>query len=274
MQLLQPAVYVVLIVLAWAFDIAVVATILGASLIGTAATFGAGRILVRVPMRGERADSKALLRRGVTFFGSALAEAAPSRADQVLALPLIGAYQAGLYSVAATIGAVPLAIGQALGASYFAPMAQAQGQARRQLQSEAIRAALVAALVATPLVALAAWPSIPLVFGDAFAASIPATMASLVGSAALLTAYVASMALAADRRGIRMTIAQVISLLFGLLGLFTLGPAFGALGAAIASSFGYFTLLTVLLISLRLPMRKLVPQPSDFISVMKRLRRD
>ncbi|WP_210084073.1 oligosaccharide flippase family protein [Mycobacterium sp. OAE908] len=274
MQLLQPAVYVALILLFWVLDIATVATILSASIGGTAATFFAGQLLVRVSVRGQRVDAKSLLRKGLSFSGSAVAEAATSRADQVLALPLIGAYQAGLYSVAATIGAVPLAIGHALGASYFAPVAQAEGKRRLQIQSEAIRAAIAVALMTTPLIAVMAWVAIPVLFGEAFSASVPVTMISLLGSAAMLAAYVASMSLAAAGRGIKMTIAQVVSLITGLLGLVVMGPALGAVGAAIASTLGYFTLLAILLGSHRVSSRTFVPHARDFTGVIQRLRRD
>lgn len=274
MQLLQPAVYVTLILVFWAVDIAEVATILLASIVGTLATFGVGRVFVRVPFRGERVPSKKLLRKGVAFAGSAIAEAASSRADQVVALPLIGAYQAGLYSVAATIGSVPLAIGQALGASYFTPMAQAEGRNRRILQSEAIKGALAAALMAIPLTAIAAWATIPLIFGAAFEPSVPVTMISLIGSAFLVVAYVASMALAADGRGLRMTFGQIASFITGIAALTILGPWLGAVGAAIASSLGYLTLLGVLFVSLRLPLRRLIPLPPDFLATIRRLRRD
>ncbi|QZT58438.1 lipopolysaccharide biosynthesis protein [Mycolicibacterium austroafricanum] len=274
MQLLQPAVYVGLIVTVWLLDMARVSTVLAASLVGTVATFSAGLMLVRVPLVGKRVDTKSLMRKSLAFSGSAIAEAASSRADQILALPLIGAYQAGLYSVAATIGAIPLAIGQALGASYFAPIAQAESQNRTRLQGEAVRAALAAAVMITPLIALAAWLTIPWVFGEAFRDSVPVTMISLIGSACLLAAYVASMALAADGRGIRMTFAQVGSLVCGISALLILGPILGALGAAIASTIGYLILLSILLFSLGLPTRALTPRSQDFLASIKRLKRD
>lgn len=273
-QLLQPAVYLVLILLLWGFGAATVATVLTASIAGIVATFCAGLLLVRVPIRGRHVGLRLLLRQGLTFSGSAIAEVAVNRADQVIVLPLIGAYQAGLYSVATTIGSVPLTIGQALGASYFTPIAQSEGRHRSLLQGEAIRAAIAAAVVATPLIAAGAWAAIPLVFGQAFSPSIPATMIFLLGSAGLLSAYVTSMALAADGRGIAMTIAQVISLVSGFVGLIVLGPALGAVGAAIASTSGYFILLAALLIALRLPARVLIPYPQDFLGAIKRLGRD
>ena len=273
-QLLQPAVYLFLILLFFSLDIAMVSTVLAASIAGTSATFCVGLWLVRVPMRGQQVNMRDLLRRSFAFSGSAIAEAASNRADQIIALPLIGAYQAGLYSVAATVGSLPFAIGQALGASYFTPIAQATGARRAELQSEAVRAAIAASSMTIPLIAVAAWPALPIIFGEEFAPAVPATMAALLGSAALLTAYVASIALAAEGRGFRMTLGQLISLVCGVSGLFILGPPLGAVGAALASTLGYFTLLTVLLLSLRLPARSLAPRPTEFMQVIQRLKRD
>lgn len=274
MQLLQPAVYVALIVVFWVIGVANVATVLIASIAGTGATFAAGLLLVRVPFQGARVDTKPLVRGGIKFFGSAIAEVASVRADQVVALPLIGAYQAGLYSVAATIGSVPLAIGHALGASYFAPIANSHGQNRFRLQGEAIRAAAAAAAIGIPVVAVLAWMTIPIVFGRDFAPSINATMIVLLGSAAMLVAYVASMALAAQGRGVNMTIAQIAALVCAIASLFILGPPLGAVGAAFASTLGYVVLLALLLLSLRIPARLLVPSPKDFVKSIKRLIRD
>jgi O-antigen/teichoic acid export membrane protein len=274
LQLLQPAVYVCLLIIFWMLSIATVATVLLASVVATAATCCAGAALVRVSLRGERVESVRLLRAGLGFAGSAIAEAASNRADQVFALPLIGAYQAGLYSVAATIGSVPLAIGQALGASYFAPIAQAEGRRRVELQCEAIRSTITIALVVTPLIALCAWPLIPVVFGEEFASATPVAMITLLGSAGLLTAYVASMALVADSKGGRMAIAQFTSLVVGIGCLFMLGPSLGAVGAAIASTFGYIVLLFALLAFLPVPKHSLAPRRGDLSRAVRRLRRD
>ncbi|MGV0795682.1 oligosaccharide flippase family protein [Mycolicibacterium elephantis] len=273
-QLMQPTVYVTFIVFFWALGVASVATVLLASLAGTAATFMAGLLLVRVPIQGPRVCTKSLLRNGITYFGSAIAEMASARADQVLALPLIGAYQAGLYSVAATIGSVPLSVGHALGATYFAPIANAHDRRRIQLQGEAIRAAIAAALMGVPLLALTAWLTIPTIFGREFVPSIHPTMIVLIGSAAMLVAYVASMTLAAEGRGASMTIAQIAALVCAIASLFILGPPLGAVGAAFASTLGYVVLLALLLLSLRIPARLLVPSPKDFVKSIKRLIRD
>ena len=90
----------------------------------------------------------------------------------------------------------------------------------------------------------------------------------------MLSAFVASMALAADGRGIRMTVAQAATLAAGILGLVVLGPRLQAMGAALASSLAYLTLLAILLVSLGAPARSITPRPKDFRRAVSRLRRD
>ncbi|RXZ72222.1 oligosaccharide flippase family protein [Agromyces albus] len=274
MQVLQPLVYLVLVVIAWLFGAASVASVLAANVIGSLTTFVLGAALVRVPWRGTLAPIGATLRAGFHYVGSAIAEAASNKLDQVIALPLLGAFQAGIYSVAATIASVPLAIGQALGASHFPTIAQADGDNRKGAQSEAARAGIAAGILSyVPAVALSV-VIIPFVFGPDFVSAVPVTVVSLVGSAAMIAGYVISMALAADSKGIRMTIAQVISLGVGIGGLIVLGPLLGAIGAALASTLSYLVLLTILMAALKLPVGKLLPRGRDFVGVLRRLARD
>ncbi|MBI9116198.1 lipopolysaccharide biosynthesis protein [Sanguibacter suaedae] len=273
LQVAQPFVYLACVVTVWALGLATVGTVLGSHLVGSFATFALGMSLVRVSFTGPKDSLRGLTRAGMKFFGGALAEAATNKLDQVVALPLIGAYQTGLYSVAATIAAAPLALGHALGAAYFTPIAQAEGKERAKLQAESLRSGLAAAIATIPLVAVASWIGIPIIFGEAFRDSIPVTLVSLVGSAAMLSAYVASMALAADAKGIRMTVAQVVALTIGMVGLLVLGPAWGAIGAATASSIAYVCLLVLLVRSLGVSPWHIAPRPADFGHFVRRLRK-
>lgn len=273
-QLLQPAMFVCLILSFWALNIARVSTVIAASVAASVVSFVAGLFLVRVPIRGTRVSIRKLVRKGLTYSGGAVADIASNRVDQVIALPLIGAYEAGIYSVAATIASVPLAIGHALAASYFAPIAQAQGEKRRGLQSESIRGAVAVSIMTIPLLGIAAWILIPVVFGQAFTPSIWVTIICLLGSAGMVSGYVASMALAADGRGIRMTLAQTAALAVGISALLGLGPVLGAIGAAIASTLGYIVLLILLIRFLQLPISEVTPRHRDYAGSIRRLARD
>ncbi|CAN5330743.1 polysaccharide biosynthesis C-terminal domain-containing protein [soil metagenome] len=270
-RLAQPVVYLILVSCAWVLDIANVPTILAAGIMGNVFTAILSTVLVKISFRGPRSEYRPLLKRGASFAGSTAAEAASYRLDQLLVLPLIGAQQAGYYSIATTIGALPLAVGHALGATYFRDVAKANSRARKALMRGAVRASIAAAF-ATCLFFLATIPfAIPLVFGSAFAGAVQPAMISMTGSFFLVVSFVCSMTLAADSRGRQMTIAQTVCLAAGMLLLYLLAPPWEASGAAIASAISYSLLLTLLLFSIRIAPSRLVPRKKDFAEAWKRI---
>lgn len=262
-QMVQPALFTFLVIGAWLAGEATTASVLLANMIGFTATFFVGLGLTRIPLRGNRSGLRQLWRSSLGYGGSAVAETASFRLDQIIVLPLIGAYEAGLYSVAATIAAIPVALGQALGAAFFTPIARSSPGGRRAIQAEATRVGIVVALASVPPAIVLSVFGIPLVFGSSFSNSVPAAVVALLGSGILLVSYVVSMALAADRKGGRMTAAQGISLGFAIILLLLLGPPLGAVGAALASSLGYLALLVILLVGLRIHPREITPAFRD-----------
>ncbi|WP_432245007.1 oligosaccharide flippase family protein [Arthrobacter sp. G.S.26] len=271
MQIAQPGIYVLIVAALAIFQSASPATVLIASLCGTTTTFIVGMCLTKTSITGSYFPFLVLTKNAIRFAGSSIAEAASSRLDQVLVLPLIGSFQAGIYSVAVTVAAIPLSFGQALGASYFTPMARAEGADRRNLQTEAVRSAAALAILSCPVLAIAIYFGLPMLFGESFEDSVSIALISLVGTAGMMTAYVCSMALAAEGRGGIMSVAQVISLAVGVGLLFLLGPAFGAAGAAVASTISYFLLLFVLISALRVPLRRCIPMLGDFHNSIHKL---
>lgn len=271
LQLTQPSIYLLAIVVLWVTHTASTATVLASNLVGTAATCIAGLFMTRVKFRGERSSYGSLLRGGVKFAGSSVSEIASNKLDQVLVLPLIGSVGAGLYAVAVTVASVPLAFGQALGASYFTPIARASGTERRELQTRSVRAGIAMGLMTCPPLGLIAWVGIPVVFGKEFTSAVPVAGICLAGSVALVTNFVCSMALAASGQGVRMTVSQVTALAVAIGALLVLGPAWGAKGAATASSIGYFVLMSMLLLSLRMSPLAIAPRPRDFKEAIRQL---
>lgn len=272
MQIIQPVAYLTLILAIALLGIANTATVLACYLSGLLATFITGLVLVRGEWRGAVKRLPGVTREGTKFAGAALAETASNRLDQAIALPLLGATQAGLYAVATTIVTIPLALGQALGAAYFTPIARAEpGSARMGLQQQAARSAFAVAPLAFIAMCIAAPLIVPLLFGAEFADAVPVVWIASLGGIAMTSGYVLSMALAADGRGVRMTIAQTVGLALGLGALFVLGPVLGALGAAVASSLGYLLMLMMLAKGMRAPVRTLVPRVADVREAITRL---
>lgn len=271
LQLVQPVTYLLFVIVFLLAGVLSTGTVLVANIAGTVSAFITGATLSRIPLRGVTYRLGGLLRGGVRFAGSSIAEAASSRLDQVIALPLIGAVQAGLYSVAVTVASIPLAVGQALGATYFPIIARTEPEERRVHKEEAVRVAVAGALMCLPLIAIGSWLGIPILFGSEFFAAVPVAWISGLGTCALIVAYVCSMVLAAEGRGYRMTLAQLLALGVAILLLFLLAPRFGAVGAAAASTFGYFVLLAFLSVGLGARVSRSMPAPRDFRLVVARL---
>ncbi|OZC56195.1 hypothetical protein CH289_05590 [Rhodococcus sp. RS1C4] len=195
-----------------------------------------------------------LLGEGCRLVGSQAAEVATHRLDQVLVLPLIGAASAGQYAIAVTIAGLPIPVAHALGASRFSEMAKAAGRSKSMLE-ETVGSSIMVGLTLSIALGIASPFLIPIIFGPAFRASIPVALIALVGSVAVVGGYVCSLALAAENRGIAMTLCQLLGLATSVLLLFLLASDFGAIGAAIASSFGFVVTLFLLMRCLRLGVR-------------------
>ncbi|MDF1706238.1 MAG: lipopolysaccharide biosynthesis protein [Aeromicrobium sp.] len=270
-QIMQPTIALAGVLGLWVNDAVTVSNVLLAFIVASSATALTSRFATRVKSRGSRTPLPQLWRGSLKYFGSAIAESLSNRLDQVVAMPLIGSAQLGLYSVASTVAGLPLAFGYALGSKYYRDIAVATPEARPRIASQAVRSATVTSFVLVAGLAAATPYFVPLVFGDAFDAAVPVTLLALSGSFAMLIGYVANLALAAEGRGVSMTIAQVASMAIGITLLLILGPIWGSEGAAAASSTGYWALLLIVLIMLRMKMRQLVPRPSDVKAAMRAL---
>ncbi|MBP2437070.1 oligosaccharide flippase family protein [Microbacterium amylolyticum] len=271
-QLTPPVSYLVVVLALWLSDSASTGTVLIAYVCGHVLACIVGLCLVRASWQGAWREIPSLAREGLRFSGSSLAETATNRMDQAIALPLIGATQAGYYAVATTIVTIPLAFGQALGAAYFTPIVRAEaGEPRRKLQQQATRSAIALALVCFPLLCLATPVVVPLLFGPSFANAVPVVWVASIGGFAMTSGYVISMALAAEGRGGRMSISQTVALVVSVGSLIVLGPILGAVGAALASTMGYFVMMLMLSGGLKAPFRAFVPMPNDLQEAIKRL---
>lgn len=238
--------------------------VLWASMLATLATGILGYALNRAAVVGKRSSRSILLKQGSRFAGSAIAESASARLDQVLTLPLIGAAAAGQYSIASSMALLPLALGQALGADHFRAVAQAQTEEEAvRLSHKAVREALAVSLPACLIYAAVASPLIPLVFGSAFVSAVNLFWILIPGSVCLTAGFVATLVLAARERGKTMSLIQVGGLAVGVALLLLLGPTMGAGGAAAASTAAYIFVLGAQMCALRATLHDVLPRWSD-----------
>jgi O-antigen/teichoic acid export membrane protein len=263
----QQTLYVAIVGALWVTNQASTATVIAANLVGIVGTFFVGFSLVRPKRLGPRSPritSRSMFRGSIRYAGAAIAESASYRLDQVLALPIIGAYGTGLYAVATTIASVPLSFGHAVAAHYYPLVARADEADRRLLNAEAARVGFATAiLIAVPLGAVTPF-AIPLLFGTQFVSAVVPAMLSLAGAIMLTGGYVASSLLASTGRGIVMTIAQSVSLGVGIALLFFLGPWLGATGASLASTISYLVLAVIAVGALGVLPLAAFPRPRDF----------
>ncbi|MCA0180553.1 MAG: lipopolysaccharide biosynthesis protein [Actinobacteria bacterium] len=262
--LLTPSVLLAVVSLwLWATgELSVVAVLIaqaGAYLI----TAVASHLLVKMPSGVRREPLLRVLREGLPYFGSQVAEALSYRLDQVLVLGVIGAFGAGIYSISATVALLPSTLGLAVASATFQQVAAQHQRDGRLADGSVVRVSLLAGAILTLVLAAAAPYAIPIAFGQAFASAVIPTWIGLIGALFLVGTQASASILIASGRGWHLTLAQVIGLGVGVLLLLIMGPRFGATGAAWASATGFFTTFIIALWATRLPLSELLPRGSD-----------
>jgi O-antigen/teichoic acid export membrane protein len=233
----------------------------------TLATTSAG-----IPLRGPATAITEVVKYSSKFAGGAISEIAGKQLDQILVLPVIGSYQSGLYAVAMSLGMWPLILGQSIGAVFVRLRALSEtDDDARSTSAAAVREGLSLSLVAALGLAVLATPIVRILYGEPFIGSLPSVMVWLCGTVAMGPLCVASMVLVGAGDGWAMTKVQLVSIITGAGLLFAIGPLWGALGAAAASSVAYWAALILACRYLHLGIRDLLPLPHDFSSALTRL---
>lgn len=271
LQSLQPGVNAVGIVTCGLLGVLSTSWVIGCYVLSMLLAFACSLALVRVPFRGRRDSTRGLAREGIAYWGSQIGEAASNRLDQVIMVVVIGATGAGLYAIAALIAALPVAIAHSVGAVVFRRIATATGDARDQIVGTGLRSSLLMGAISASALAVAAPVAVPLVFGEAFHGAVGPTLIALAGSPAVVVGYVATVSLGAMRRGRSMALAQLAGLAVGIALLMPLGAALGAVGAACASSTGYWLAAILAIYWLGVPKGLLVLRRSDLRSAASML---
>ncbi|MCQ4120963.1 lipopolysaccharide biosynthesis protein [Rhodococcus tibetensis] len=271
-QSVQPISLTVGIVIGWAAGSLTLDWILIVAAVSMFSSFVAGLALTRIRLRGERESIPRMFREGVTYSGSQIAETANVTLIQVLAVGVIGAAETGFLAIAVTIAGLPLTIAHTVTAVIYKDAAVADRNSS-VLSGIAIRVTVLATAVPTVALALSAPIAIPLIFGQAFAPAVDTTLIALSASVFLAGGYVLAQILAAQNKGARMTVNQLAGLAISVAFFFLFGSRLGANGAAIGLAAGWLTATSLHLISLKVPLRLLVPRPRDskhFVAIVLR----
>lgn len=176
-----------------------------------------------------------IARYGSRIWIGAIAGVLLMRIDQLLMVPLSGAFQLGLYAVAVTISELPLILNTAVREVMFASDAR---DSKDRLLGDAARTSLLVCVGFALLLGVSAPWWLPLAFGSDFAAALPACWILLAAVAVGVPGSVAGAGLSARGRPELRSYSLLIACAINILVLVALVPTLGALGAAIATLVG------------------------------------
>jgi O-antigen/teichoic acid export membrane protein len=222
------------------------------------------------PFNPRIAQWRAMLRFGVPSMAGGMPQMLNIKFDQMLMAGLLSAQPLGLYAVAVAWSSIlPMAL-QSFASILFPELAsRADYQSQVRAFTTTLRAGgLLSALLAVAYCVVTPYV-LPIVFGDAFAASVrPAIV--LIAAGAVLGV---SQLLEAGLRGLGypMDVArsELSGLLITLIALFFLLRPMGIMGAAIASILGYSGVMVSLMVMMRRRTGKsirtiVIPKLSEF----------
>lgn len=195
---------------------------------------------VSKPYRADLALVRPLLRYGIPGMAATVPQLLNLRLDQLLMVALLPARELGLYAAAAAWSSAVSPLVTAIGTVAFPSVAsETRTGAKALVLARASRLAIVVTVVTIGLVGLVTWPAIPLLFGDGFEDAVVPGMVLVVATGILGFGFVLQECLRGLGLPRAVLQAEVAGLVVSMLALAVLLPAFGILGAALASILGY-----------------------------------
>ncbi|MCL2894642.1 lipopolysaccharide biosynthesis protein [Brenneria tiliae] len=219
---------------------------------------------------GKIVDLSGLIKEGLSLIGGQLADVGARKFDQLITLPLLGANNAGLYSVATTISGLSVPLVQALSVATYAKVVGV-GKDKTKENSSLIKQSILLSGLAAFFLGVFAPIAIPLVFGDDFSDALYPTIIALVGSVFLALNYTSSIALSAQGKGRAMTISQVTGMICMLVLIFPLGYFFNIEGVAVASVVGALVTAVMCVKSMNISALACIPTLGDMKTLINSL---
>jgi O-antigen/teichoic acid export membrane protein len=184
-RLLPSHTYLASLLVLWALDAVSVATLVGATWLGTAVTAAVRLWQAREALRARPSpiEARALLALGARFHGAALLAALLGQADRFVVLTFWDDASLGLYAVALTLAGAGLNVVAAGFHVLLLPRLAAADriEARRRILGQTLRYAMLLLTAGTMvLLALCPW-LMPLLFGDAYAGATDICIVLLLG---------------------------------------------------------------------------------------------
>ena len=253
-RLVQPVVYLVLVVALFAAGRLTVLTATGGFAISVVAQLILGGVLARRRIGALKGASwehvRQLYSYGPKVAISTLPDLVNVQLDQLVlsVLPAVTAARLGNYAVAVSMATLALPVAVAAGYVAFPLVAAADSEAtRRRMERKALGFAAITAAGAAGLIALLAAAVVPVVFGDGYRPAVACVWLLAPGIVCLALGRVAGEILNGRNRPLRVAAAQTIGAVVTVVALAILVPSYGIKGAAATSSVAYFIVLVILL---------------------------
>jgi O-antigen/teichoic acid export membrane protein len=258
MGIAQAGSHFVMLVVCWLVGALSVSTVLVT--FGLSHAFTAAIGVAFLPGRGGKVVGFwSLVREGASLIGGQLADVASRKLDQVLALVVLGASPAGIYSAAATVGSLLTPVAQAFSAGSYSKMVSV-GKGSREASAAVVRSAVALSTLCGLALATLSPAIIFLGFGNEFESARVPALVSVVGGAVATVGYSAAIALSAKGMGARMTIAQLVGLLVMVASAVPLGRQLDVIGISISSGFGLLVSALLCVRALGLGVADVVPR--------------
>jgi O-antigen/teichoic acid export membrane protein len=218
----------------------VVGVYLVASVISAAAAIGLAISGPGTRIAFSPSLARALVAYGIKSHTSGVSSMLNERLDQLLISVFLAPAKLGLYVVAVTLTSLTQLVGTSVGLVGLPTVTRLRSQAeRRRAASRMIGLTLIGSIVVTVPLILLTPTLIQVVFGAPFVAASDAARILLVAAILLSVTKVLEATLKAVNRPLDAGAAQFAALLVTAAGLAALLPAFGIVGAAVASLLAY-----------------------------------
>lgn len=241
LRLLQPALYLVGLVVLLAADLFTPSTVLGAQALSYGVTLVVGASLI-LAATGVSWPSMRLSRRGLGYGlrlqGVTLGHLITGRLDMMMLPAFVGAASLGYYSIAVNVSSMVVSLFGSLRMVVF-PMAAASGSVDLTVIGRGLRATFFGGLLTVITLALVAPWLITTVYGDEFAPSVLPLWLMLPGVLLWACTMVVGAGLEALGRPGLASLAQLVGALTTIAGLAWTLPRYGILGAAGTVSVAY-----------------------------------
>ncbi|HEV8686697.1 MAG TPA: oligosaccharide flippase family protein [Gaiellaceae bacterium] len=219
---------------------AAVLVYLGASSVTAVAAVILLGIAGATPLRVDRRVVSDLLRYGVRSHPSTVATMLNERADQLVISLFLAPAKLGLYVVAVTLTSLTSLVGSSIALVAMPRLArEVDRETRQRMAARYVRLTLVGSLLLTVPLLLITPRLLEILFGTAFNAAAGVARILLVAAVLLTTGRLLAAVLKAVDRPLRAGLADALALVVTVAGLALLLPAFGLVGAGLASLAAY-----------------------------------